>query len=99
MRHDGYEQSIRALPLNGLGERTQEAYTRAVRMRVEFYGKTPDRITETELQAYFLHRKNVDQWAASTRRIGYAAIRFFFVPVLHRDWHTLVSIVVSIGSE
>ena len=29
---DWYQRSINALPLNGKGERTQEAYTRAVRM-------------------------------------------------------------------
>ena len=89
MMHDWYEQSIRALQLNGMGERTQEAYTRMVRMLVEFYGKTPDQISERELQDYFLHRKNVDQWASSTMRICYVAIRFFFIHVLRRDWHTL----------
>lgn len=89
MMHDWDEQSIRALQLNGLGKRTQEAYTRMVRMRVEFYGKTPDQISERELQEYFLHRKNVDQWASRTMRIGYVAIRFFFIHVLRRDWHTL----------
>jgi len=58
-------------------------------MLVEFSGKTPDRITETELQDYFLHRKKVDQWASSTLRICYCVIRFFFVHVLRRDGHTL----------
>ena len=46
MMTNWYEKSINMLQLNGKGERTQEAYTRAVRMLTEFYGKTPDRITE-----------------------------------------------------
>ncbi|MGH8532128.1 MAG: tyrosine-type recombinase/integrase [Gammaproteobacteria bacterium] len=84
-----YEKSINALQLNGKGERTQEAYTRSVRMLVEFYHKTPDLITEEELQHYFLHRRNVDQWSPATLRICYSGLRFFFEHVLHRDWHTL----------
>jgi hypothetical protein len=38
---DYYEQSIRALQLAGMSERTQECYTRAVRLLVDFYKKTP----------------------------------------------------------
>lgn len=37
-----YPQTLNALRLNGKGEPTQTAYTRAVRMLVEFYDKTPD---------------------------------------------------------
>lgn len=89
MMTDWYEQSLKALQLNGKGERTQEAYTRAVRMLTEFYDTTPDRITEEELQDYFLHRKNVDHWSPNTMRICYCGIRFFFLHVLQRQWHTL----------
>ena len=87
MMTDWYQRSINALQLNGKGERTQQAYTRAVRMLSNFYGKTPDALTETELEAYFLRRRNVDHWSANTMRICYCGIRFFFVHVLQRDWH------------
>ena len=87
MTTDWYQQSMNALTLNGKGERTQEAYTRAVRMLVEFYAKRPEEITEAELEAYFLRRKNVDHWSANTMRICYCGIRFFFVQVLQRNWH------------
>lgn len=43
MIKDWYEKSIKALQLNGKGERAQEAYTRSVHMLVDFYHKTPDR--------------------------------------------------------
>lgn len=85
---DWYEKSMRALQLNGLGTRTQESYTRAMRMLCEFYSKTPDLVTEEELQEYFLHRRNVDHWSAATMRICYSGIRFFFINVLQRNWHT-----------
>jgi site-specific recombinase XerD len=84
-----YESSVKALQLNGKGERTQQSYTRAVRMLTEFYGKTPDRISEEELQEYFLHRKNVNKWSPNTMRICYCGIRFFFENVLKRNWHIL----------
>jgi len=75
--------------LNGKGEQTQQSYTRAVCMLAEFYNKTPDGISEEELQEYFLHRKNVNKWSPNTMRICYCGIRFFFENVLKRDWHIL----------
>lgn len=87
MMTDWYQKSINALSLNGKGERTQEAYTRALRMLSEFYDKRPDEISEGELEAYFLHRRNVDHWSPNTMRICYCGIRFFFVQVLQRNWH------------
>jgi len=40
MMTEWYQKAIYALQLNGLGERTQEAYVRALRMLCEFYHKT-----------------------------------------------------------
>jgi site-specific recombinase XerD len=78
-----------ALQLSGKSERTQQSYVREVRLLAQFYGKSPDVISEKELQAYFLHRKNVDGLAPASMRICYSAIRFFYQHVLKRDWHTL----------
>jgi integrase len=89
MMDDYYQKSMRALQLAGMSQRTQECYTRSVRMLVDFYGKAPDLIEELQLQDYFLHRKNVDKWSPATMRICYSGIKFFFVNVLKRDWHTL----------
>jgi site-specific recombinase XerD len=89
MKTDWYDRTIKALQLNGKGERTQEAYARALRMLTQFYDKTPDQITEQELQDYFLQRKNVHKWSPNTMRICYCGIRFFYEHVLQRDWHIL----------
>ena len=83
------QQMFAALQLSGKGERTQEAYVREVRLLAQFYHKSPDRLTEQELQRYFLHRKNVDGLAPASMRICYSGIRFFYQHVLQRDWHTL----------
>ena len=82
-----YDDAIDALQLNGLSEKTQLHYARAIRQLVEFYDKAPELITEDELQKYFLHRRNEDKWAPSTMQICLSGIRFFFIKVLRRDWH------------
>jgi site-specific recombinase XerD len=80
---------IAALQLSGKGQRTQEAYVREVRLLAQFYGKSPHLISEQELQAYFLHRKNINGLAPASMRICYSGIRFFSQHILKRDWHTL----------
>jgi len=87
-----HPKMIKALQVNGMAERTQECYVRAMRMLVEFYDKTPDQITEQELQDYFIHRKNVSRWSPATMRICYSGVKFFFVHILQRDWHLLTII-------
>lgn len=87
MSQDYYAQSMKALQLAGMSERTQEAYTRSVRMITEFFGKTPDKISVANLEEYFLHRKNTDKWSPATMRICFSGIKFFFINVLKRDWH------------
>ena len=84
---DYYAKAIRALQLAGKSQSTQECYARSIRQLVDFYDKTPDLITEVELEDYFLHKQNVDQWSAATLRISYCGIRFFFQNVLKREWH------------
>ena len=84
------QHMIAALHLSGKGERTQESYVREVRLLAQCYHTSPDRISEPELQRYFLHRKNVDSLAPASMRICSSGIRFFSQHVLQRDWHTLL---------
>ena len=83
------QQMIAALQLSGKGERTQQSYVREVRLLAQFYRKSPDLISEQELQQYVLHRKNINRLAPSSMRICYSALRFFYHHVLERDWKTL----------
>lgn len=87
MMSDYYQKSMKALQLAGMSERTQECYTRSIRKLVDFYGKSPDLISEKELEDYFLHRRNVDKWAPATLRIAYSGVKFFFINVLKQNWH------------
>ncbi|MEN6376327.1 MAG: site-specific integrase [Smithella sp.] len=81
------ERMNQTLQLNGKSERTRDAYIRTVRMLTDFYGKTPDTISEEELRVYFLNRTNVNHWSPKTMRICYCGIRFFFTNVLQHNWH------------
>ncbi len=79
----------RLMKVAGLGERSRQAYSRAMRLLVDHCGKTPDLIGEEELVSYFIHRQDVTGWAPATLRIAYAGIKFFFEKVLRREWHAL----------
>ncbi len=85
MSQDYTQQSMRALQLAGMSERTQQAYTRSIRMLVDFYGKAPDRITEPELEDYFLRRRNADKWSSATCRMAVSGVKLFFKKVLRRE--------------
>jgi len=87
MMNDWYERSMKALQLAGLAERSQYTYTREVRLLVEFCGKTPDLISQHELEEYFLHRRNVTKWSAASLRVCYSGMRFFFEKILQREWN------------
>ncbi|PIE53345.1 hypothetical protein CSA37_02055 [Candidatus Fermentibacteria bacterium] len=43
------KRMIKDIQLAGLSARTQECYVRSVKQLAEFCGKSPDRITETEI--------------------------------------------------
>ncbi len=80
------KRMIECLQLRGLAERTQEAYTRAVRQLSEHYHKSPDLITEEELRQYFLFLKNVKHYSRNTMTIAICGIRFFYEQTLQRNW-------------
>ncbi len=75
MLSDWYQKSVNALTLAGKGPRTVEAYTRALRMLVTHCGKDPSEISQADLEAYFLHRRNADHWSPNTMRICYCGRR------------------------
>ena len=80
------KRMIECLQLRGLSERTQEAYTSAVRQLAEHYHKSPDLLTEEELRQYFLFIKNVKHYSRNTMTIALCGIKFFYEQTLHRPW-------------
>jgi site-specific recombinase XerD len=80
------KRMIECLQLRGLAERTQEAYTRAVRQLAAHYHKSPDQISEAELRQYFLYLKNVKHYSRNTMTVAICGIRFFYEQTLNRNW-------------
>jgi integrase/recombinase XerD len=83
------QRFVEDLQLQGMSARTQQAYTRVVRLLSEHYQKSPAQISEEELRQYFLHVKNVKHWSRATMTQSICGIKFFFEHTLHRDWTTL----------
>lgn len=80
------KRMIECLQLRGLAERTQEAYTRAVRQLAAHYHKSPDQISEAELRQYFLYLKNVKHYSRPTMTVAICGIKFFYEQTLNRHW-------------
>lgn len=80
------KRMIECLQLRGLAERTQEAYTRAVRQLAEHYHKSPDLISEEELRQYFLFIKNCKHYSRNTMTVAICGLRFFYEQTLNRNW-------------
>lgn len=84
-----HQKMVKALRVAGMCDRTQDTYVRAMRKLTEFYNKTPDKISEQELIDYFIHCQEALEWSPATMRICYSGVKFFFINVLKRKWHTL----------
>jgi len=77
------------LQLKGYSPNTQSAYLHAVSMLARYYKKSPERITEEELRAYFLHLIHGDRCAPGTLRIAQAGIKFCFAITQQKPWPVL----------
>lgn len=83
------QRMIEDMQLRGLSEWTQESYIRAVRQLAEYYGKSPDQLSEEELRQYFLYQKNEKQASRNTCTVALCGIKFFYEHSLQRAWPTL----------
>lgn len=83
---------LQDLQLAGLSQGTQEAYLRTVRQLAEHFKTSPDQLAEAQLRDYLLFLKNDKHFAASTLRLAYCGIKFFYTRTVPRDWQTLKSL-------
>jgi hypothetical protein len=85
---------IQDLQLAGRGERTQEAYVRAVRKLATHFHQSPDQLTETQIRDYFLYLKNDCKFSPSALKIAHSGIKFFYTHSMPREWATLLKLRV-----
>lgn len=81
-----YKQFTDKLELSGMSPRTQESYSRAVRLLKDHFNKDLGEITEQDVQDYLLYRKNVSKWAPSTLKVALCGIRYYFQLIHKVNW-------------
>jgi integrase/recombinase XerD len=72
------------LVVRGMAYRTREAYIGAVAGLAKYYGRSPDRISEAEVQRYLFHLLDERKLAASTCNIVASGLQFFYRVTLKR---------------
>jgi integrase/recombinase XerD len=73
------------MQVRGMAERTRETYLWAVSGLATFYRRSPDQISDQEIQAYLLHLIRERQRSWSTCNIVVQALRFLYHTTLKRD--------------
>ncbi len=81
-----YKQFTDKLELSGKSPRTQEAYSRAVRLLKDYCNKHPGEIIEKDVQDYLLYRKNISKWAPSTLKVALCGIRYYYQRIHKVNW-------------
>ena len=74
------------LLLAGLSGGTQQLYLRAVRQLAGYYMRSPDRLTERQVQHYILYMRDDLGIAKGTFEPMFAGLKFFYVNTLGCEW-------------
>lgn len=83
------QRYIEDMQLRGFAETTQQVYVNAVRRLAEYYGKSPDKITNEQLRDYFLYLINDKQISRGSYKVAISSIKFLYEQTLQRSWSTL----------
>jgi site-specific recombinase XerD len=78
------ERMIRYMELRRLAAGTQRMYLHAVVDLTKHFGRSPDKITATEIQDYLLHLMKVRKLKWETINVVVAGLKFFFITTLGR---------------
>ncbi len=81
------ERMIQDLKLAGLDESgTDQIYLRAVRQLATYYMRSPDRLSERQVQEYILYVRDELGIAKGTFKPMFAGLKFFYVNTLDYQW-------------
>jgi len=74
------------LLVRGMSPRTRESYTAVVADLAKFYKRSPDGLSEQEVQGYLLHLIKERKLSWSSVNVAASALKFFFrVTVKHKE--------------
>ncbi len=79
-----YQQLLIALKLQGMSQKTIDAYSRGVRQTTEYYDRCPGTLSKDELKAYFYYLVENRSW--SLVKIVRNGLQFYFKHVLEKQW-------------
>jgi integrase/recombinase XerD len=79
------QKMIREMELREFSVNTQKAYLSSVEGLVRFYMKSPDKISQEEVEDYLLHLKNKVKLSYSTRNQVTSGLKFFYNQALKMD--------------
>ncbi len=80
--HPLREAMLDQMRLRGHSPRTQQSYLYAVSLLSRHYHRSPDRLSQDDLQNWFLYLVKERQLSAATCRLYLNAVRFFYLQVL-----------------
>ena len=86
-----YQRMSDDLQLAGMGQRTVHGYLRSVRQLADYCQRSPAKVTESQLRAFFLHLKNERNFAHGSMRVAFSGIKFFYTRTCKRNWKTLAT--------
>lgn len=78
------QKVIDYMVLRGLADKTQQAYLYQLTELARYFHRSPDTLSEPELQAYLLHVARDRHWSRSSCRQAVQAVRFLYAKVLGR---------------
>lgn len=80
------QRMIQDMQLHGFAPKTQSSYVNAVKNLANYYGRSPDLLSEEDIRNFFLHMINEKKSARSTVIIHLSGIKFLFEKTLKRPW-------------
>lgn len=79
------EQMDQDMVVRGFSERTRESYLRAVRGLAKYYRRSPERLTDAEVQRYLAYLIGERRLAWSSCNVAVSGLRFFYHHTLGRE--------------
>jgi len=78
------QKLIDEIQLRGFSGSTQYNYVHWVALLAQFYGRSPEEISDQEIKAFLIHQMRERKLACTTLIVAVSALRFFFGQVLQR---------------
>ena len=80
------EKLVMEMELRNYSPRTIKSYVGYVASFTKHFGKSPERLGETEIKSYLHYLLKAKQASASRVNVVYSGLKFFYTQVLKRSW-------------